>query len=163
MKISSKMNSIINKQINEEMNSAYLYLAMATYFEDNNLQGCAGWMKKQANEELSHAMKFYHYVYERNGSVILDAIAKPSAKWKNPLEVFQEAYGHEQKISALVHGIYDSARTEKDFATTSFLKWFLDEQVEEEANVSYIIEKLKMIGNNNVALLMLDKELGERK
>ena len=163
MKINKKMQEIINEQINHEFDSAYLYLSMAAYFESNNLLGFAAWMKKQAQEESVHAMKFYQYVHERQGIVALKAIPQPKAEWKDALEAFSDAYAHELKVTGLIHMIADAANAEKDHATSSFLKWFIDEQVEEEANADAIVQKLKLIGEHKGALMMLDRELGQRK
>jgi ferritin len=163
MTIQKRMQTAINKQINAELYSAYLYLSMATYFEADNFNGFAHWMKKQAHEELEHAMRFYSYVFERGGQVTLDAIKKPTATCKSPLDAFTKALKHEQEITSLIHKLVDLANTTKDHATTSFLKWFVDEQVEEEASASDIVEKLKLIGDSKGSLYMLDKQLGKRK
>ena len=157
------MQTEINKQINAEMYSAYLYLAMATYFEKSNLPGFAQWMKVQAQEEMAHAMKFYNYIHERRGQVKLTAITAPKATWKSPLAAIEDAFAHEQKITAKINGLMGLAISIKDYATQSMLKWFIDEQVEEEANADAIVQKLKMIGKGSGLLLMLDAKLGNRK
>lgn len=163
MKISQKIQKLINEQINHEFYSAYLYLAMAAFFEKNNFKGFANWMKKQANEEKEHAVKYFNYVFERNGEVVLEAIEKPKNEWKNPLEVFEEAYQHEQLITKLIYKINEVATEEKDFATISFNKWFVDEQVEEEATALEIVEKLRLIKDSVQGLFMLDSMLGKRE
>ncbi|MBP7554442.1 MAG: ferritin, partial [Spirochaetes bacterium] len=132
MVISSKINDIINEQINKELFSSYLYLSMAAYFESINFEGFAGWMKKQSNEEYSHAMKFFNYIFARGGKVALKAIKEPKTEWKSPLDAFLEAYEHEKYITDSIYKILDSAKAEKDYATENFLAYYVKEQVEEE-------------------------------
>ena len=143
--------------------SAYLYLSMAAHFEAASFTGMAIWMKKQAEEEVEHAMKFFDYANERGGRVRLDAIDKPQEKWGKPLEIFTAALEHEKEITKHIHDLVDLANKEGDHATRQFLDWFVEEQVEEEASASEIVEKLKMIGDNNGGLLHLDKHLGKRE
>ncbi|MEM2131474.1 MAG: ferritin [Candidatus Woesearchaeota archaeon] len=163
MKISQKVEKKINEQINHEFYSAYLYLAMSAYFERNNFKGFAHWMKKQAEEETKHAIKYFNYVFERQGNVVLEEIEKPKTEWKNPLEAFEDAFKHEQKVTSLIYEINNLASEEKDYATISFNKWFVDEQVEEESTSLEIVEKLKLIGDNKQGLFMLDSFLGKRE
>ncbi|HDT15247.1 MAG TPA: ferritin [Firmicutes bacterium] len=160
--IGGKMAEAINDQINAEIYSAYLYLAMSAWFTEKNLTGFANWMYVQAQEEMTHAMKFYSYNLERGGHVKLPAVEGVRDDFKNPLEIFEEAYGHEQKVTARIDALMDMALAEKDHATVSMLRWFIDEQVEEEASASELVEKLKMIGDAKEQLLMLDKELSAR-
>lgn len=161
--IKKKLEEAINKQINEELYSAYLYLSMATHFDDVNLPGIAGWMKAQAREEVEHAMRFYHYLTERGGRAVLQAINAPQSEWASPLAAFQDALKHEEYITSCIHNLVDLAASEKDHATVNMLQWFVAEQVEEEATAAEIVEKLKMIGDQGHALYMMDKELGARK
>lgn len=153
----------INDQINAELYSAYLYLAMSAYFEDQNLPGFAHWMALQANEEQEHAMKFYKFVFERGGRVTLGAIEAPPAQWKSPLDAFESAYKHEIKVTGLIHKLVDLARSEKDVATENFLMWYVNEQVEEEAHADAIVQKLKLIKDSPNGIFMLDKELSARE
>ncbi len=162
MAMKKKVLDALNKQVNAELYSAYLYLSMAAYFESNNLKGFAHWMAVQAKEELSHAMKFYNHIVERGSRAVFSAIEKPREEWKSPLEAFSDAYAHEQEVTSLIHGLVDLARAEKDHATDSMLKWFVDEQVEEEASASEIVEQLKMVKESSNGLLMLDHRLGKR-
>ena len=162
MKIGKKMQDAINKQINAELYSAYLYLSMSANFEDQNLKGMANWMKVQAMEEMTHANKLYAYLIERGAKVELEAIEKPPKEWKTPIEAFQAGYEHEQKVTAMIDNLVDIADQEKDRATASMLRWFVDEQVEEESNAEEIVQKLKMIDEAPGALFMIDKELGTR-
>ncbi|MCD6120448.1 MAG: ferritin [Spirochaetales bacterium] len=161
--INKNIEGAVNRQINAELYSEYLYLSMASYFESVNLRGFAKWMEAQAVEEQNHAMKFYSYINERGGRVIFDSIAKPPSKWDSPLAVFEETYKHEQKVTAMINDLTDLARAEKDNATEILLQWYVNEQVEEEASASEILEKLKIIGSSGNGLIMLDRELGQRK
>ena len=151
-----------NAQINEEAFSAYLYLAMAAWFESVNLPGFAKWMRVQSQEETAHAMKFFSFIVERGGKVALKAVAQPAAKWKSPLEAFKAALAHEEHITARIGTLMDLSIAVKDHASASFLKWFVDEQVEEEAHAGAIVQKLTLAGDNTGALFMLDRELGAR-
>ncbi len=163
MEIKDKVTKAINKQINAELYSSYLYLAMAAHFEAKSWLGFANWVKVQSREENTHAMKFYDYVLERSGEVELSDIKAAEASWKTPLEVFEAVYEHELKVTALINDLLKLTRQEGDTATESMLKCFIDEQVEEEANAKQIVEKLKMIKDSTNGLFMLDHELGERK
>jgi ferritin len=160
--ISKKLQDAINSQINYELYSSYLYLAMGAHLETKNLKGMASWMQVQAQEEIFHAMKFFNYLNERDGQVILEAIDQPPKEWSSPQAAFEDAYGHEQKVTTRINNLMSLAIEEKDYASQSFLQWYIDEQVEEEASVSEIADKLEMIGNNSNGLFMLDKELGQR-
>jgi ferritin len=160
--IHKKMEEAINKQINAEMYSAYLYLAMAAYFEGCDQPGFASWMKVQYQEELSHALKFFNYVHERGGQVTLAAIDAPQHKWDSPLHVFEETLKHEEYVTSLINGLFDIALEVRDHTSNSFLQWFLDEQVEEEATASNIVAQMKMVSESRDGLFMLDKELGQR-
>jgi ferritin len=163
MKIKPAVEKAINEQINAELYSAYLYLSMAGYFESQNLKGFAHWMQAQTKEEVSHAMKMYGFVFERSGKVTLKAIENPQSSWKSPLNAFESVYEHEQKVTDLINKLVEVARSENDIASENFLMWFIDEQVEEEAHASEIVEKLKMIGDARQGLFMLDRELGKRE
>ncbi len=160
--LKKKIEDAINKQINAELWSAYLYLSMSTYFEEKSLSGFASWMRVQAQEEYTHAMKFYNYIAERGGRIKLLAIDKVPTDWKSPLGVFEETYKHEQKVTSLINDLVNLAIKEKDHATVNMLQWFIDEQVEEEASADEIVQKLKLIGKNGNGLFMLDKELSTR-
>lgn len=160
--INKKIEEAINSQINAEMFSAYLYKSMSAYFSDINLNGMAAWMNVQAQEEMTHALKFYDYVIERGGRVRLMAIEEPAFDWGSPIEVFKASYEHEQYITGRINDLADLAIKEKDHATGIMLQWFVTEQVEEEANVSEIVSKMEMIGDAKHGLYMLDKELGGR-
>ena len=160
--IDKKMEEAINQQINEEMYSAYLYMSMSAYFEDIGLKGFANWMYVQYQEEMDHAMKFYRYLVERGGRVRLYAIKEPPHEWKSPLDAMEQTLKHEQHITKCINDLVDLAENLKDRATFNLLQWYIDEQVEEEANDEEIINQLKLIGDNGQGLLMLDRELGQR-
>ncbi len=162
MKLSNKLEKALNEQLNLELSSAYAYLGMAAYFDQTPFSGFGDWMRVQYGEELGHAKKFFEYIGERNGKVALKAIAEPQCDFKSALEVFQASLGHERKVSAAICAIYELAQAEKDFATLSFLKWFLDEQVEEEKNVTEMLLKLEMIGENRNGLFHLDHRAAKR-
>jgi ferritin len=161
--IGKKMLDALNEQINAELYSAYLYQAMAAQFEADNLRGFAHWMDVQAREEQNHARKIYDFLVDRGGRVVLKSIAAPPAEWKSALMAFEDSYAHEQKVTGLIHRLVDLARAENDHAAEVFLAWFVTEQVEEEANASQIVEKLKMIKDQPQGLLMLDAQLAGRE
>lgn len=161
--LSKSLQDAINEQINLELSSAYVYLSMSAHFEAENLGGFANWMRVQYHEETEHAMKFYKYVFDRGGKVLLKAIAQPAAKFKMPLDVFRIVLGHEQKVTASINKLYELALKEEDYATQNFLQWFIKEQVEEEKNATDIINMLEMIGSTPISLMMADRQLGARK
>lgn len=160
--ISDNMKDAFNKQINAELYSSYLYLSMSAYFESINLPGFANWMRCQAQEELVHAMKFYNFMNDRGSRVSLAAIDGPPVKWESPLHAFQDAYAHEQKVTALINNLVDLATAGKDHASTSFLQWFVNEQVEEESSADKVVQQLHLAGENGSGLFMIDRELGTR-
>jgi ferritin len=160
--LSEKMEQALNGQINAEMYSAYLYLSMSAYFQSISLSGFANWMKIQAQEEMVHAMKFYDFVNERGGRVTLHPVDAPPAQWDGPLDVFEAVYSHEQKVTGLINDLVELALSERDHATNIFLQWFVSEQVEEEDSADDIVQKIKLIGEAQGGLFMLDRELGQR-
>jgi ferritin len=162
MKLHPDIEKAINEQINHEFASAYAYLAMAGWFEHKSLAGFAAWITLQGREELGHAMKFRRYLGDRGGRVVLLELAQPQGSFKSPLEVFELSLQQEQQVSALINRIYDLANEHKDHSTASFLRWFLDEQVEEEKTVNDMIAKLKLAGDNANGLFLLDQQAGER-
>ena len=160
--ISPKMLKALNIHLNEEFYSSYFYLSMAAYFEAKNLKGFANWFRIQSTEEQMHGMKFFDFILQKGGKVSLAQINTPKLEWKSISEVFADTLKHEQKISGLINKLVETALIEKDYATHTFLQWFVTEQVEEEANVEEIIQKIEMIGDNKSGLYMLDNELGTR-
>ena len=160
--LKEKMLKALNEQINAEMYSSYLYLSMESYFQSVSLTGFAAWMRGQVQEELFHGMKMYDYVCERGGRVSLETIKKPDSSWKSPQAAFKHILKHEQLVTSLINDLVDLAMKERDHATLNFLQWFVAEQVEEEASVGEIVDKLKLIKDDTSGLFMLDAELGKR-
>jgi len=160
--LKQKIEKSFNDQITEELFSSYLYLSMSAYFQSINLPGFANWMRVQAQEELMHAMKFYDYINERRGRVLLKEIKTPQHEWKSPLEIFEAALKHEEYITEKINNLVDISLKEKDHASNVFLQWFVNEQVEEEANADDIINRLKLIGDSKDGLFMIDRELATR-
>jgi ferritin len=160
--INKKMEQALNEQLNAEYYSSYLYLSMAAFFESIDLPGFANWMRVQVEEEMFHAMKFYSYIIERGGRVILQAIEAPQTEWKSPLDAFEATLAHEQKVTGLINDLVYLARDERDNASEIFLQWFVAEQVEEEDSVNTILAQLRLIKDNPQGLFMLNKDLGQR-
>lgn len=160
--LSKTMEKAINGQINAELYSSYMYLAMSAWFTAKGLAGFANWMRQQAQEEMFHAIKFYDFVGSRGGKVALAGIAKPPGDWKNSIEVFQATLAHEQKVTGMINNLVNQAMKERDHATNICLQWFVTEQVEEEANATAILDKLKLIGKETGGLFALDQELAQR-
>ena len=160
--INKKMEKALNEQVNAELYSAYLYLSMEAYFKSLNLKGFANWMMVQTQEEVSHAMKIYGFIDERGGRITLKPIEGPQTKWDSPLAAFEAVYEHEQKVTSLINNLVNLAIEEKDHATNSFLQWFVNEQVEEEASADELVQQLKMMEKAPGGMFMLDRELGQR-
>lgn len=160
--ISKTLAAALNKQLNAELYSSYLYLSMSAWFESQNFSGMAKWMRVQAGEEQVHAMKFYDYILSRNGTVALTAVDTPTAKWANPLAAFENALAHEKKVTALIDTLTAQAEKETDRAAVAFLQWFITEQVEEEANATKIVETLKMVKDSVGGIFQVDHHLGKR-
>lgn len=157
--LTPKMQDALNEQINAEMSAYYAYLSMSAYFTDQDLNGFAHWMRIHSDEEMVHAMKFYDYIHSRRGRVLLKALAGPPTQWETPLAAFESALRHEQHVTKLIHDLVDLAIAENDHATNSFLKWFVDEQVEEEASVDRVIKDLRRVGDFGPGIFLLDREL----
>ena len=159
--IGKAMQSAFNDQIQAEFYSAYLYLAISAWCEGENLPGHAAWMRKQATEEVAHGMRFYTHLTDRNGTVALQAIAKPPATFKSPLDVWEKALAHEASITARIHALCDLASKAKDHAALEMLQWFVKEQVEEEKTAGSILEQVKLLNGRGPALFFLDRHLGK--
>ncbi|SEO89529.1 ferritin [Propionispora vibrioides] len=160
--ISEKMQKVLNKQVQAEMYSANLYLAMSSYCDFKGLKGFANWLRVQYQEETAHALLLLDYVKERGGKVEVLQIEAPAVEFGTMTEVFKTVLKHEQHVTGLINGLYEVAIQEKDFAAQIFLQWFVNEQVEEEANATDILGKLEVIGDSGVNVLYLDKELSTR-
>jgi ferritin len=156
------MQEALNKQINAEIYSAYLYLSMSAHFQSVNLAGFANWMRVQWQEELAHALKFYDYVNERGGRVVLHPVEAPPSAWDSPLALFEHVHHHEQKVTGMINKLVDLAVEIRDHATNNVLQWFVAEQVEEEASADEVVQKLKLVGDDPSALFMIDRELAQR-
>jgi len=159
--INSKMLEALNSQINAELWSAYLYLSMSADFENKGYEGFAHWFRMQYKEETEHALKFFDYINDRGGTVRLHTIKEVPQTWATPLGAFEEVQAHEIKVTELIHNLMDLAVQEKDYATQNLLRWYIDEQVEEEKNVQTILDKLKRVGDGG-GLVYIDKELKKR-
>lgn len=160
---SQKLQDAICAQINAELYSAYVYLAMSSHFEAQNLPGFAHWMREQYEEETAHALKLYDFMIERGGQVVLKAIDAPPAGLGTPTQVFEKTLEHEQKVTSLINNLYKLALDESDYPTQVLLHWYIMEQVEEEKNASGAVAKLLMVGDTPAGLLMLDREMGARQ
>jgi ferritin len=160
--LKKSMLKALNEQINAEVYSSYLYLSMAGYCETRDLAGMGNWFKVQAQEELVHSVKFFNYIIDRDGLVSLTAIAGPPTTWESPLECFKNALEHEQGVTARINKLVDLATKEGDNTTVTFLQWFVNEQIEEEATVRKLIGQLKLMGESGPGLFMLDRELATR-
>jgi ferritin len=160
--LDDKMQEALNFQLNRELYSAYLYLAMGAYFEDQDFPGFGNWMRVQAQEELAHAMKFYDYIVQRGGRVLLADIEAPDTQWESPQAAFEQVYEHEQMVTGLINSLVDLALEISDHASNNFLQWYVAEQVEEEESASGVLQKIKMAGESDSGLYMLDGELAQR-
>jgi ferritin len=160
--LSKKMVDAINGQINKEMYSAYLYMAMSAKSNEDGYKGAAVWFMVQFHEEMVHAMKFYEYLADQGASIHLKAIAEPPRSFTSLLDMFEKTLAHEQLVTRSINDLMELAITEKDHASQALLAWYVTEQVEEEKNDNEIIQTLRMIGDNKSALYLYDKELGAR-
>jgi ferritin len=160
--LKQNIQDAINDQINAELYSAYLYYSMAAYFESISLKGFSHWMRVQALEEMTHVHRLFSYVNDRGGRVLMKPIEAPPREWESPLAVFEATYAHEVQVTALINKLMDVAVAESDHATCNFLQWFVGEQVEEEASVDDIVQKLKLVNKTEGGLFLLDQEMDNR-
>jgi ferritin len=161
--ISQKMVDALNRQVSAELYSSNLYLAMAAYFESANLRGFSHWMKIQAQEELTHAAKFFGFIIDRSGRAKISALEAPPFSWASPLAAVEAAYQHEMKVTGMINELVSLAGAQKDNATFNMLQWFVGEQVEEEKQVDEIVQRLKIVSDKSVGLIVVDGELAQRK
>ena len=161
--LSKKIEEALNAQVNAEFWSAYLYLSMSTNFAVKGNPGFANWFETQFKEEQDHALIFTKYILSRGGKVTLAPIAEVKTEWNTPLSAFEDTLAHEQKVTSMINDLYALATAEKDYATQSMLKWFIDEQVEEENNFNALLKKVRRDGDNQAALYLLDDELQKRQ
>ncbi len=160
--MNKKVEAAFNEQVNAELYSSYLYLSMAAYFQEKGLKGMAHWMLAQGKEENMHGMKFFNFIVDRGGKVVLVKIDAPQVDWDSPLDVFEHVCKHEKHVTDLINELVDLSIKEKDHASSNFLQWFVNEQVEEEASAQEVRDKLRLVKDNPVAIFMVDRELGER-
>jgi len=160
--LSESLQDALNEQIKNEFYSAYLYLAMSSYCESQNLPGMANWLRVQYLEELGHGLRFYDYVNDRGGRVILGAIDQPPVDFGSPLQLFEEVAAHEAKVTAMINNLYAMATKENDYTTQAALQWFITEQVEEEKNADQIVKQIRMVQGNPAGLFMIDQQLAAR-
>ena len=160
--IDARVQNALNDQLNAEFYASYYYLAMSAYFKETDFDGFATWMRSQAQEELSHAMKIFDFINDREGVVDLKEIQSPIPSWDSPLAAFESAYEHEREVTEQIYNLVDMSLEKRDHATNTFLQWFVTEQVEEEATAVDIVNKLKLVGNDGNGLFLLDRDLGER-
>jgi Ferritin-like protein len=160
--VSRKLETAINKQINAELWSAYLYLSMSAHFSNAGLPGFASWFKVQFQEEQDHAFKFMNYLISKENRVELIPIQEVDTEWDSILHAFEETLKHEKVVTSLINDLVTLARAENDYATESMLQWFVNEQVEEEETAQDIIDGLRLIGDNGFGIYTMDKELGQR-
>lgn len=160
--LTEKMQEALNDQVAAEYYSAFLYLAMSAYLDSIDMPGAANWIEVQYREELTHAEKLFDFIKERDGRAVVKEWKAPPVEWKSPLHVFEEAYVHEQHVTALIGKLLETARGESDHATEVFLQWYINEQVEEEASVKAIVQQLKLVQESKNGLFMIDRELGTR-
>jgi ferritin len=160
--IKKEVLEAINEQINAETYSAYMYLSMAAYLENMGLSGFAHWMKIQYQEESAHAIKFFNYLAERGGRVSLKAVAQVPVDFNGVVDIFEKTLAHENHVTSLINNLMDVSVKASDYASQSFIKWFIDEQVEEEANVEKILATLKLINGEGNGIFMMDRELAQR-
>jgi ferritin len=156
------LQDALNEQLKNEFYSANVYLAMVAWFEDQGLPGFATWMRAQYQEELTHGLKIFDFILDRDGKVVIDTIEAPPLEYGSPLAAFEAAYDNEKKVSKMIDDLYDLANKENDHATRVMLQWFITEQVEEEASTKLAVDKLKLAGNDSGALFVLDQQFGAR-
>jgi ferritin len=160
--LAKQLQDALNEQVRMEFSSAYVYLAMSTYFDGEKLPGFSKWMRVQYAEETGHALKLMDYLGDRGARVWLQAIERPNSEFKSVVDVFRRVLEHERKVTASIHHLYDLAGKKSDYPTQVMLQWFVTEQVEEEKSVQDILDRLEMIGDNGASLYMLDHQMGAR-
>lgn len=160
--MNQEVQSAFNTQIRNEIFSGYLYLSMSAHFEAASYPGFAHWMRLQAQEELAHAMRLFDFVNRRGGRVVLEAVDQPQSEFGTALSIFEMALSHEKKVTGMIHDLFALSGEHRDFAAQQELQWFIAEQVEEEDSASTAVDQLRMAGESQAALLMLDQQFGSR-
>jgi len=161
--LTETMQKALNRQLNRELYSAYLYLSMAAYCDSKDMKGFASWMKVQTQEEMTHAMKFYKYLEQSKARIFMDTIEAPQVEWESVLSVFENVYSHEQKVTGLINNLVELAKKENDATTGEILKWFVKEQIEEEESAENAVKKIKETSLEKSKLDLLGQEMGKRK
>jgi ferritin len=161
--LSQSLQEALNDQVKNEFYSAYVYLSMSSWFDDQGLPGFARWMRVQYQEELAHGLRIFDFINDRDGRALVYGFDSPPAHWKSPLDVFESSYAHEQKVTGMINSLYTLAVQEKDYPTQVLMQWYINEQVEEEKNAKLIVDQLRHAGDSGAALLILDRELGSRQ
>jgi ferritin len=160
--LNKKVEAAMNDQLQKELQSAYVYLAMSAYTESESLPGISQWLRAQWEEELAHAMKFYNFIVDRGSRVAFKSLDAPPANYKSALDVFETALEHERSVTRSINDLYALVAEEKDFASQAWLDWFATEQVEEEKSVGQIVDDLKRVGDKGDGLFLIDRSLGDR-
>jgi len=160
--LSQSLLDALNEHMNKEFYSSYYYLSMSAYCESINLGGFGHWLRAQSAEEYGHALKFYDYINSRGGRIVLKPVAQPPVEFQSPQDIFEKVLEHERHVTAAINELYAKAVAENDYATQTFLQWFINEQVEEEKTASDIVEQVKMVASSSHGLLMLDRSLASR-
>ncbi|MCH7471388.1 ferritin [bacterium] len=160
--LSKSIEEALNNQLNAEFAAAYLYLSMSAWFESIHLKGFGGWLNAQFDEEQAHASKFYHFILDRGGKVVLQAMDAPRNEWDSPLAAIEDALSSEKQVTKSIHNLKELADAEKDHATSVMLQWFITEQVEEEDTFDSIVEQLKMIDDSKAGMYLFDSDMGKR-
>lgn len=163
MKLNPKVADALNKQINSELNASYVYLAMAAYFDANELPGFASWFTAHSHEETGHAKRIYDFIVKRDSRVALDGIAAPQKDYASPEQALETALAMEKTVTGQIHELFDLAHAEKEFGTQNMLHWFLEEQIEEEDTFRRILDQVKAAGDSRWHLLVLDGQLASRE
>lgn len=153
----------LNEQLRLELTASHAYLAMAAWAEARNLSGCAHWMRAQSEEERGHALKIFDFIHDRDGQARLGALPEPGSSFGTVLEMFEAALEHERKVTASINRIYSLALQESDYPTQVLFQWYINEQVEEEKQLTQIIDQLRLVGAEGVGLYMIDRELAGRR
>lgn len=161
-KMDAALEKLVNQHIAEELRASHIYLALSAYLEDAEFPGMAEWMRAQALEERTHALKFYKHLVDRGNRVVIQAIPEPTKDFDGPRDTFDVALKREESTTKSIHKLYDKAAELKDYPLQVLLDWFVTEQVEEEQQVQQIVDQLERIGDDGTGLVMVDRELGQR-
>lgn len=157
--LTKKLEKALNDQMELESYASFLYLSMASWFDNEGMEGCAQFMLRQSEEEKEHMMRIYHYILEMDGKATVPGVKQPPSKFKSAREVFKSVYAHEQKVTKSINNLVDLSSKENNHATFNFLQWYVSEQMEEEAMMRGILDRIKLIGTGPQSLYYIDKEI----